>query len=72
METGRGADVVDRPPISSRRPRTIIRSRTRVAMALDDGARGFGGDAEALGNLGVGKLLDRHDRPGGDLGVPAW
>jgi hypothetical protein len=41
-------------------------------MALDDGARGFGGDAEALGNLGVGKLLDRHDRPGGDLGVPAW
>jgi hypothetical protein len=50
----------------------IIRSRTREAMALDDGARGFGGDAEALGNLGVGKLLDRHDRPGGDLGVPAW
>jgi hypothetical protein len=50
----------------------IIRSRTRKAVALDDGARGFGGDAEALGNLGVGKLLDRHDRPGGDLAVPAW
>jgi hypothetical protein len=50
----------------------IIRSRTRKAMALDDGARGFGGDAEALGNLGVRELLDRHDCPGGDLAVPAW
>jgi hypothetical protein len=50
----------------------IIRSRTWEAMALDDGARGFGRDAEALGNLSVGKLLDRHDRPGGDLAVPAW
>jgi hypothetical protein len=26
----------------------IIRLRTRKAMALDDSARGFGGDAEAL------------------------
>jgi hypothetical protein len=43
----------------------IIRARARQAVALDDGARGLARDAEALGDLGVGELLDRH-------GVSAW
>jgi hypothetical protein len=30
-------------------------------MALDDGAGGFGGDAEAFGDLSVGEVFDRHD-----------
>ena len=31
------------------------------AMALDDGARGLGGDAEAFGDLSVAELFGRHD-----------
>jgi hypothetical protein len=49
----------------------IVAARARQAMALDDGARGFGRDAEAFGDLHVGELLDRHDRPGGDRLLPA-
>jgi hypothetical protein len=30
-------------------------------MALDDGPRGFGGDAEAFSDLGVGELFGKHD-----------
>ena len=33
----------------------------RQAVALDDGARGFGGDVEAFGDLSVGELFGRHD-----------
>ena len=39
----------------------IIAARARQAMAPDDGARGFGRDAEAFGDLSVGELFDRHD-----------
>jgi len=39
----------------------IVAARARQAVALDDGARGFGRDAEAFGDLSVGELFDRHD-----------
>jgi hypothetical protein len=35
--------------------------RERQAMTLDEGASGFGGYAEAFGDLSVGELFGRHD-----------
>ena len=46
----------------------IIAARSRHAMALDDGAGGFSGDAEAFGDLSVGEVFDRHD----DRKVTGW
>jgi hypothetical protein len=39
----------------------IVAARARRAMTLDEGASGFGGYAEAFGDLSVGKLFGRHD-----------
>jgi hypothetical protein len=39
----------------------IVTARARQAMALDDGASSFGGDAEAFGDLSVSELFGSHD-----------
>ena len=39
----------------------IVAARARQAVALDEGASGFGRDAEAFGDLSVGELFGRHD-----------
>ena len=44
----------------------IVAARARQAVALDEGASGFGRDTEAFGDLSVGELFGRHDWPGGD------
>jgi len=35
--------------------------RERQVMTLDEGASGFGGNAEAFGHVSVGELFGRHD-----------